>query len=112
MQSEGIIVGTSQNWKSEVEDSKLPVVVDFWASWCGPCRMVSPIIDALGKKHVGKIKVVKVNVDENPELSERFKVMSIPSIMLFKQGKLVDSQIGAAPAEFFEHFLQSNQVAL
>lgn len=112
MSNENIVVGTDKNWKNEVEVSNLPVMVDFWAAWCGPCRMVSPIIDSLGKKHEGKIKIVKVNVDENPSLSEKYGIMSIPTIMLFNKGKLVDSQIGAAPAEFFEEFLKSNQIAL
>jgi thioredoxin 1 len=101
---------TRDSWKNEVEDSNLPVLVDFWAAWCGPCRMVSPIIDSLGKKHAGKIKVVKVNVDENEELAMKYGIMSIPTIMLFDKGHLVDSAIGAAPSEYFEDFLKKNHV--
>ncbi len=110
MPSEEIVIGTSQNWKKEVEEAQLPVLVDFWAAWCGPCRMVSPVIDALGKKHEGKLKVVKVNVDENQDLAEKFGVMSIPTIMLFNGGKLVDSRIGAAIAEEYEDLLKINQI--
>jgi thioredoxin 1 len=112
MSGRQIIVGTTQNWKQEVEESAVPVLVDFWAAWCGPCRLVSPVIDSLGEKHQGKIKVVKVNVDENPELSMKYQIMSIPTIMLFNKGRLVDAQIGVAPAEEFEKMLKSNNVAL
>jgi thioredoxin 1 len=110
--SSTIVTGTTSNWKQEVEQSELPVLVDFWAAWCGPCRMVSPVIDALGEKHSGKIKVVKVNVDENQELAEKYGVMSIPTIMLFNKGKLVDAQIGAAPSNVFEELLKSNNILL
>jgi thioredoxin 1 len=103
---------TNETWKTEVEQSNLPVVVDFWAAWCGPCRMVSPIIDALGRKHKGKIKVVKVNVDENQDLAMRYEIMSIPTIMLFNNGRLVDSLIGAAPAQYYEQFLRKNKISI
>jgi thioredoxin 1 len=112
MTSEQVVTVTNENWKNEVEQSKVPVVVDFWAAWCGPCRMVSPIIDSLGKKYQGKIKVVKVNVDENQELAMKYGIMSIPTIMLFNNGKFVDSSIGAAPAEYYEKFLKSNNISL
>ena len=112
MSKEQATVGTSQNWKKEVEQSNVPVMVDFWASWCGPCRMVSPVIDALGRKHEGKIKIVKVNVDENQDLATKYGIMSIPTIMLFNNGKLIDQAIGAAPAEYFEEFLRNNNIAL
>jgi thioredoxin 1 len=107
-----VIAVSNENWKAEVEQSSTPVLVDFWASWCGPCRMVSPIIDALGKKYHDKIKVVKVNVDENQELASKYGIMSIPTIMLFNNGKFVDSTIGAAPAEYYERFLRENNVKL
>jgi thioredoxin 1 len=106
-----IVVGTDSNWKNEVEGSNLPVMVDFWAPWCGPCRMVSPVIEKLAGKYSGKIKVVKVNVDDNQELAIKYNVMSIPTIMLFKGGKAVDQAIGAAPAEFYEKLLTKNQIA-
>jgi thioredoxin 1 len=112
MSNEQITVGTTENWKKEVEQAELPVLVDFWAAWCGPCRMVSPIIDSLGKKHQGKIKVVKVNVDENQDLAMKYGIMSIPTIMLFNKGKLVDSAIGAAPADYYERLLTENNISL
>lgn len=112
MSSEQVVSVTNENWTSEVEQSKIPVMVDFWAAWCGPCRMVSPIIDALGKKHKGKIKVVKVNVDDNQELAMKYEIMSIPTIMLFNNGERVDTAIGAAPAEYYEQFLKKNKISI
>jgi thioredoxin 1 len=112
MPTEQVVSVSNDTWKAEVEKSNLPVVVDFWASWCGPCRMVSPIIDALGKKYQGKIKVVKVNVDDNQELAMRFGIMSIPTIMLFRNGQAVGTTVGAAPADYYEKFLRENNVEL
>lgn len=105
MTSESVVVGTTENWNREVERSELPVLVDFWAAWCGPCRMVSPVIDKLAEKHSGKVKVVKVNVDDNQELAAKFGIMSIPAILLFDKGAVVATQIGSAPAEVFEKML-------
>jgi len=106
-----IVVGTDSNWKKEVEQSNVPVMVDFWAPWCGPCRMVSPVIEKLAGKYSGKIKVVKVNVDDNQELAMKYNIMSIPTIMLFKDGKALDQAIGAAPSDFYEKLLSKNQIA-
>ena len=108
MNTESVVVGTTANWKNEVEDSKVPVLVDFWAAWCGPCRMVSPVIDQLAKKHAGKVKVVKLNVDENQEIAMRFNIMSIPTIMLFNNGKEVDQVVGAGPPDLYEQLLANN----
>src|SRR5579862_4442598 len=106
-----IVVGTDSNWKKEVEQSTVPVMVDFWAPWCGPCRMVSPVIERLAGKYSGKVKVVKVNVDDNQELAMKYNIMSIPTIMVFKDGKAVDQAIGAAPAEYYERLLSKNAIA-
>jgi thioredoxin 1 len=105
-----IVVGTDSNWSQEVEQSQVPVMVDFWAPWCGPCRMVSPVIEKLAEKYDGKLKVVKVNVDDNQELSAKYNIMSIPTVMIFRGGKPMDSAIGAAPSEFYEKLLAKNQV--
>ena len=111
MSTAQIVVGTDSNWGDEVEKSSLPVVVDFWAPWCGPCRMVSPVIEKLAEKYNGKIKVVKVNVDDNQALAMKYNIMSIPTVMLFKEGRALDQAIGAAPSEFYEKLLSKNHVA-
>jgi thioredoxin 1 len=86
-----------KTFEDEVLKSEIPVVVDFWAEWCAPCRMVAPEIEALANEHNGDIKFVKVNVDENSEVAARYNIMSIPTIGLFKNGELVRASIGAKP---------------
>lgn len=88
---------TAGNFEQEVLQSPIPVIVDFWAVWCGPCKVLSPIIEQIGQEQQGKVKVVKVNVDEEPDLTQRFNVMSIPTMKFFKGGQAVGELIGAAP---------------
>jgi thioredoxin 1 len=88
---------TDSNFSEEVEDSETPVLVDFWAEWCGPCRMVGPIVDELAGEYEGKAKVGKVNVDHNPEVSVKYGIRSIPALMIFKGGEVVDTVVGAVP---------------
>lgn len=95
--AEGIINVTSQTWDSEVLQSKGIVMVDFWAVWCGPCRMIAPTVEELAKEYEGKIKVAKLNTDENPDIASRYKIMGIPTIMFFKDGEKVDQIVGAVP---------------
>ena len=87
------------NFKSEVTDSEMPVLVDFWAPWCGPCKMIAPILDELAKEYDGKVKVVKLNVDDSPNTASEFGIRSIPTLVLFKDGKVFEQTIGAQSKE-------------
>ena len=86
---------TDENFEAEVAQSTVPVLVDFWAQWCPPCRMLSPVVDEIASEKAGSAKVVKVNVDDNPELTRRFKVQSIPLLLFFKNGEVKDQMLGA-----------------
>lgn len=97
---------TDQSFEQEVLKSDVPVLVDFWATWCGPCRAISPIVEELGVKFAGKAKVVKINSDENPRITAQFNVRSLPTLMVFKGGQMVDQMIGAAPRPKIEALLQ------
>jgi thioredoxin 1 len=92
---------TDANFDSEVIKSAQLSVVDFWAEWCGPCRAIGPVIDELSKEYAGKVKVGKVNVDENPQISMNFGITSIPAILFIKEGKVVDKLVGAQPKSNF-----------
>jgi thioredoxin 1 len=105
--SETVMKIDAGKFQNEVVKSQLPVVVDFYADWCGPCKMVSPIIEQLAKEFEGKAKFVKINTDDNQELAAQFGIMSIPTIMFFAKGKVEDIVVGAASAGVFKSKLQS-----
>lgn len=107
MASEKVLILSNDNFQSEVANSETPVLVDFWASWCGPCRMIAPIIDQLAEEYEGKIKVAKVDVDENRELAQTYGVMSIPTILIFKNGEVVNQAIGARPKGELEKMIET-----
>lgn len=88
---------TDATFKGEVLESNVPVLVDFWAPWCGPCRMVAPIVDEIATQYEGQIKVVKLNTDENPSVASQYGIRSIPTLMIFKDGAKVDMVVGAVP---------------
>lgn len=91
------IEATDDNFKNEVLDSQQPVLVDFWAVWCGPCKQIAPIVDEIANEYVGKLKVAKVDVDNNPMSGQTYGVRSIPTLLLFKNGQVVETLIGSMP---------------
>jgi len=98
---------TDANFKEEVLDSTIPVLIDFWAEWCGPCRILIPIIEELSKTFDGKVKVLKMNIDENPTIPSSLGVRSIPTMMLFNNGKQIATKIGVLPKSTIEQWINS-----
>jgi thioredoxin 1 len=97
--AEGVHEVTTSTWDDEVIKSQGLVIIDFWAAWCGPCRMISPTVEELAKEYSGKIKVLKLNTDENSEVATKYKIMGIPTIMFFKDGAKVDQIVGVVPKQ-------------
>lgn len=98
---------TKDSFEKEVLESKEPVLIDFYADWCGPCKMMAPVVEKLAEKYEGKVKVGKVNSDDEPELAQMFQVMSIPNFVIIKDGKVVDRVIGAVPQKALEEKLDA-----
>ena len=103
-----VVEVNDQSFENEIIKSGMPVVVDFWAPWCGPCRMIAPVTEKLSEEYADRVKFCKLNVDENPEISQKYGVMSIPLLIFFKDGQQVDSALGAVP----ESMLQPKVMAL
>lgn len=97
--SEDILETTSANWDNEVTKAQGLVMVDFWAAWCAPCRMVAPTVEELAKEYKGKVKFVKLNTDENPDIASKYNIMGIPTLMFFQDGRKLDSIVGAVPKQ-------------
>lgn len=108
MASEKIIILTKANFEQEVLKSDKPILVDFWAQWCGPCRAVGPVMDELANEYDGKARIGKVNVDEEGELAAKYRIMSIPTVMLFKNGEIAEKIIGAKSKSEFSGILDKN----
>ena len=100
---------TKQNFEKEVLNSDIPVLIDFWASWCGPCEMLAPVIEEIADDYKGKVKVGKVNVDEEPELAMQFKVVSIPMVVVIENGNVVNTAVGYRPKADIEKMLNQEE---
>ncbi|MDP9122216.1 MAG: thioredoxin [Acidobacteriota bacterium] len=108
MASDKVMTINEQTFESDVLHSEVPVLVDFWAPWCGPCRMVAPVLDQIAEEMDGKVRIAKLNVDENQQLAYQFQVMSIPTFILFKGGQMADRIMGAVGKSAFQTFIDRN----
>lgn len=108
MASENVMIVTNENFDEMVLKSNIPVLVDFWASWCGPCRAVAPVMEELAEEYKGKIIIGKINVDEQNELAQKYRIMSIPTIMLFKDGQVAEKMVGSKPKSEFKSVIDKN----
>ena len=106
--SEHILHVTDASFKSEVLESSIPVLVDYWAEWCGPCKMIAPILEEVGKEYAGKLKIAKLNIDENPATPPKYGIRGIPTLMLFKNGHVEATKVGALSKSQLTAFIDSN----
>ena len=96
------------NFDEEVKNSPIPILVDFWAEWCGPCKQIGPILEEIGETKKDKLKILKLNIDENQQTPQKYGVRGIPTLMLFKDGKLVDTKVGSLPKNMLETWIDQN----
>ena len=108
MASDKVLTVSSESFENDVLKSDVPVLVDFWAAWCGPCKMVAPVLDELANEMDGQVKVAKLNVDENQDIAVKFQVSSIPTFILFRDGEAADRMLGAMPKSAFQQFIERN----
>ncbi|MGA1794225.1 MAG: thioredoxin [bacterium] len=106
MAEEAAVKVTDEDFDQEVIRSTIPVLVDFWAAWCGPCKMIAPVLEELAKEYAGRIKIVKMNVDENMETPNNFSVRSIPTLILYKNGSEIDRMVGVVPKSTLEEMIK------
>jgi len=99
---------TDSNFDDEIKNSQLSILIDFWAEWCGPCKQIGPILEEIGEEKKDKLKIFKLNVDENPQTPQKFGVRGIPTLMLFKDGKLIDTKVGSLSKNILESWLDPN----
>jgi len=106
--SDLVVAATDATFKSEVVDSTVPTLVDFWAPWCGPCKSLSPVLEEIANEYKGRVKVVKVNTDENQDVAMKHNVRSIPTVLLYKDGRIVEQIVGALPKRHFVDMVQKH----
>jgi thioredoxin 1 len=106
--SDLVVAATDATFKSEVVDSTVPTLVDFWAPWCGPCKSLSPVLEEIANEYKGRVKVVKVNTDENQDVAMKHNVRSIPTVLLYKDGRIVEQIVGAMPKRHFVDMVQKH----
>ena len=99
---------SDSSFENDVLNASLPILVDFWAEWCGPCKQIAPILDEISKEKQGMIKIIKLNVDDNPEISQKYGVQGIPTLMLFNKGQLIGSKVGSLPKSSLTEWIEAS----